>query len=77
MRYLIILAGRRGEVDRREVEDEDQIREVALSLIAASGYLAGGDTIGVVDTEAPRDDVVDLYMVASSSRAIDEKVETQ
>jgi hypothetical protein len=36
-----------------------------LALVASVPYLADGDTIRIVDTQAPRDDVVDLYMAVA------------
>jgi hypothetical protein len=56
MRYQIVLMGRRGEVDRREVADESGIKPVVMQMIAASGYLTKGDIIKIVDTLAPVDD---------------------
>jgi hypothetical protein len=41
MRYQIILEGKGGELDRREVETEEDIRQAALLLIADCPYLAG------------------------------------
>jgi hypothetical protein len=64
MRYQIILEGKGGELDRREVETEEEIRDTALALIAGCPYLAGGDMIRVVDTKAPQDDINALYMMA-------------
>jgi hypothetical protein len=53
-----------GKVDRREVETEEEIRDAALLAIANTPYLAGSDTIRVIDTEASRDDVVNLHVTA-------------
>jgi hypothetical protein len=61
MRYQIILEGQGGELDRREVGAEEEIRDAALLLIANCPYLAGGDTVRVVDTQAAQDDTVALY----------------
>jgi hypothetical protein len=64
MRYVIILEGKGGELDRREVETEEQTRAAALALLADCPYLAGGDMIRIIDTEAPQDDIDPLYMTA-------------
>jgi hypothetical protein len=62
MRYQIILEGKAGELDRREVETEEQIRNATLILIADCAYLADGDMVRVVDTQATRDDIDQRYI---------------
>ncbi len=65
MRYQIILEAKGRELDHREVETEEEIRDAALALIARCPYLAGGDMIRVVDMEEPRDDVDSRYMTTA------------
>ena len=62
MRYQIILEGKGCELDRREVESEEQTRAAAFELLADCPYLAHGDIIRVVDTLAPCDDIDERYM---------------
>jgi hypothetical protein len=45
MRCQIILEGDGGELDCREVETEEEIRDAMLLIVADCGYLAGGDVI--------------------------------
>ena len=55
MRYQI---NKGGELDRREVESEEQTRAAAFELLADCPYLAHGDIIRVVDTLAPNERTV-------------------
>lgn len=50
MRYLILLEGQGGELDRREADTEEHIPAAVIELVQHS-VLAAGDTIRIIDTQ--------------------------
>lgn len=54
MRYLILLEGQGGELDRRACESEDKISGAVVDL-ATDCTLSPGDTIKVIDTAPDRE----------------------
>lgn len=50
MRYLILLEGQGGELDRRETDNEDDLNNLAISLVTGA-VLSPGDTISFIDTK--------------------------
>lgn len=50
-RYTILLLNSAGELDRRTARNEESCKTKLIQMIESLGYLAGGDTIKIIDND--------------------------
>jgi len=55
-RYLILLCGTGGELDRRTADTPEQARNAVVEIASGMNDFHGGDSIQVIDRDPDRND---------------------